>query len=90
MIEMRMRIPTPPGEMLRALAQQCSCARHIFHLMQISMDKSCYGVFGDADMGWYEWLIWIGGKLEISDCAYGSTDVALRDVLARLTERGEL
>jgi len=57
--------------------------RAIFYC--IAIDRDCYvGVAGDGDNGSYEWFIWTDGRLEASNCGYGMTEIALRDVLNRV------
>ncbi len=42
------------------------------------------GVFGDGEMGAYEWFVWKDGKFsETSQMGYGNPAGALRDVLER-------
>ncbi len=55
--------------------------------------ETCCGVFGDGENGTYEWFIRKGrqkildtSNLETSDCGYGSSSVALRDVLVKMEE----
>lgn len=57
--------------------------KQVFHCVWLEGPDSdpkrfqCVGVAGDGDNGCYEIFKWKGGKLECSDCAYGSTSTAL-------------
>ena len=56
-------------------------AKYVYHAIWLWSSDIC-GVFGDGPNGSYEWFIWRGrGKLETSDCGYGSMHIALRDGL---------
>lgn len=56
----------------------------LFYCVWLWGETRC-GVFGDGDNATYEWFLWRGqeGRLETSDCGYGSVSVALRDVLVK-------
>jgi hypothetical protein len=61
-------------------------------LIRLNLDRSWLdsyaGVAGDGDNGTYEWFIHTPrGGLETSDCGYGDTGVALREVLNRIKYR---
>lgn len=53
-------------------------------------------VYGDGDMGWYEWRVLAGGKVQqdtgtegsshIHGRQYGSAEIALRDALVAMSE----
>jgi hypothetical protein len=87
-----------PAVILTAIARadktlKYSAARHIFHCIWFGGMEghwSYCGVFGDGGNAAYEWFIWQEDKLEVSNKGYGDTNIALRDVLNVLTERGRL
>ncbi len=86
-IEVRIQTRIPPGllEMIRSTSHgKYTDFRHIFHCIQTDTDV-WLGVAGDGNNGAYEWFIFhdLGSKrtLETSDCGYGDTAVALREVL---------
>lgn len=57
----------------------------IFHV--VCCYENCYaGVAGDGDNGAYEWFFWDGHRMEISDCGYGCSEWALRDVLTKFVK----
>jgi hypothetical protein len=77
------RANTVPPLLLEALSQtrlNYSYPAHVFHVVWTYSDR-LVGVFGDGDNGSYEWFVWDGKNVTHSDCGYGSTSVALRDVL---------
>jgi len=45
-------------------------------------------VYGESDMGWYEWRVVQDGKVlrDTKDQGYGSPGIALRDALIAVTE----
>jgi len=96
-IELRFQTEVP-AVILTAIARadqtlKYSAARHIFHFLWFggTPDHWSYcGVFGDGGNAAYEWFIWRDDKLEFSQKGYGDTNIALRDVLNLLTERGRL
>lgn len=59
-----------------------STIRSVFSFFHLNTDQYC-GVAGDGGNAAYEWFVYRDGKLEISDCGYGDTMAALRDVLTR-------
>jgi len=74
-----------PDSVLDALSRvRCkySTLCHVFHCIQLFSD-TWVGVAGDGGNGCYEYFIWKGGRLECSDCGYGATEWALRDVLVK-------
>ncbi len=75
----------PPGLLsaLQAKKFRYSTIRSVFYCMSPYADDYCYGVAGDGENGGYEWFVFKKGVLETSDCGYGSTEVALRDVLVK-------
>jgi hypothetical protein len=45
-------------------------------------------VYGDAEMGWYEWRVVTGAGATVRDsrnAGYGCAEIALRDALVELT-----
>lgn len=85
-LTIKIHTPKPSDELLNALANarlNYSTPADLFHLIWLG-DGSYCGVFGDGDNGGYEWFTWDGSKLEHSDVAYGGTEYALRDVLAKV------
>ena len=81
-----------PEDILRALANarlKFSAFEHVFHCIRLDYDK-WIGVAGDGDNGAYEWFIHNGSedgptlpqdRLTHSDCGFGSTDRALKEVI---------
>lgn len=72
-------------DVLKALERRNSTlhytnAKHLYYAFWLWSSDIC-GVFGDGANGSYEWFLWRGGKLETSDCGYGSMHVAMRDGL---------
>lgn len=47
-------------------------------------------VYGDPDMGWYEWRIVADGRVEqdTKEQGYGSAEIALRDALMEASREG--
>lgn len=81
----RFKLPDEPPGLFRALERQSakqeySSFVHIFYCIHLGAGKWC-GVAGDGDNGGYDWFVWCNGELKCSDLGYGSTEVALRDVL---------
>ena len=58
----------------------------IFHCIQLHTDQ-WVGVAGDGANGSYEHFNYTAGVLECSDCGWGSTDVALVEVLTKEVQR---
>jgi hypothetical protein len=58
----------------------------IFHCIHLNTDQ-WVGVAGDGANGSYEYFTFEGGVLECSDCGWGSTDVALLEVLTKEVQR---
>ena len=52
-----------------------------------SMGDRMIQVYGDSDMGWYEWRVVAGGRIErdTKEQGYGSAEIALRDALVEVT-----
>jgi len=83
---------TVPEPILRALAGarlNYSSFEHVFHCIPLGFDR-WIGVAGDGDNGAYEWFVFNGAedgptrlqdKLTHSDCGFGCTDWALKEVL---------
>jgi hypothetical protein len=85
-IEIRLSADVPE-EILRELSRKNAHLRftefkHVFHCINVHYDK-WIGVAGDADNATYEhFMMCINeGQLGCSDVGYGSTCIALRDVL---------
>lgn len=83
-----------PAECMHALARlrdrlHFSTIVHIFHAVWLGSGKNgqrwC-GVAGDGGWGTYEWFYWDGKTLETSDCGYGCTDIALKEIINREVE----
>ncbi|MHB8241779.1 MAG: hypothetical protein ACYDHN_07285 [Solirubrobacteraceae bacterium] len=81
---MKIQPPTDaPAALLLALQRarlHYTAAVDLYHCISVGLDVLC-GVFGEGDNAAYEWFVWREGVLETSDVAYGSPEVALRDVL---------
>ncbi len=74
-----------PAEVLTALARrqgQYTDMRDIFHCIQLDLNH-WVGVAGDGANGSYENFSLRPDKFECSDCGYGDTAIALRDILAK-------
>lgn len=87
-MNIKLHTPNPPLELQSALDKvklKYTDAVTIFHCLRLHGAKYFCGVFGDGDNGAYEWFIWDGAYLETSDVAYGMSEVALRDVLNKVT-----
>ncbi len=81
-----------PVPILTALANArltFSAFEHVFHCIRLDYDK-WIGVAGDGDNGGYEWFIYNGAedgptqpqdRLTHSDCGFGSTDWALKEII---------
>ena len=87
-MEIRIHNSAPPAALLNALERRnaglhYTDAAALYHCLSWWADACC-GVFGDGDNAAYEWFVWQDGKLETSDCAYGSSTVALRDALIQV------
>ena len=65
-----------------ARAWEYSSLVDIFHCIQLGLNW-WVGVVGDGENGGYEWFILHNGECQTSNCGYGCTEVALRDVLAK-------
>lgn len=52
-----------------------------------SMDDSVIEVYGEADMGWYEWRVVEGGRVkrDTKSQGYGSAEICLRDALVEMS-----
>lgn len=61
-----------------------------------AMGDTMIEVYGDGDMGWYEWRVLAGGEVQqdtgtegsthIRGRQYGSAEIALRDALVAMSE----
>lgn len=72
-----------PQALLEALGRvngKYSSIEHVFHAIELWTDD-WIGVAGDGNNGGYEHFRWKDGKLTITDCGYGITEIALRDAL---------
>lgn len=68
-----------PWEESSGEAAEYTAMRHVYYA--IWLDSDCIaGVAGDGDNGSYEWFIY-KGKLKTSDCGFGGTAVALKELL---------
>lgn len=54
----------------------------VFHCVMLDLEH-WIGVAGDGDNGSYEYWILKHGQLSTSDCGYGDSAIALRDVLQK-------
>ena len=54
----------------------------IFHCINLATNQ-WVGVAGDGANGCYEYFSYKDGVLECSDCGWGSTDVALLEILTK-------
>ena len=74
----------PPQAMLLALGEKArteySDIKMLFHVVCLDTFWWC-GVVGDGENAAYEWFVWRQGKLTTSNCGYGCTEVALKEVL---------
>lgn len=52
------------------------------------VDGEFVEVYGEPEMGWYEWRIVVGSRVlrDSRDRGYGAAEVALRDGLIAVTE----
>lgn len=83
---------TVPEPILLALAGarlKYSSFEHVFHCFRTCTDR-WIGVAGDGDNGSYEWFVFNGAddgpsrtqdKLTHSDCGFGGTDWALKEII---------
>lgn len=76
----------PPDELLEVLSKvrfKYTNAEMLYYLLNVGYfgAKIYAGVVGDPDDGGYEWFVWEDGKLTHSDECYGSTKVALLELL---------
>jgi hypothetical protein len=81
-VESQIHDSAPPAALLNALERKNANLRYtdakaVYFCLGL-WGEACCGVFGDGDNAAYEWFVWQDGKLETSDCAYGSSSVALR------------
>ncbi len=58
----------------------------IFHCIELHTDQ-WVGVVGDGANGSYEHFALKNGVLECSDCGWGSTDIALLEILTKEVSR---
>jgi hypothetical protein len=87
-MESQIHDSAPPAALLNALERRNANLRYtdakaVYFCLGL-WGEACCGVFGDGDNAAYEWFVWQDGKLETSDCAYGSSTVALRDALIQV------
>ena len=75
-----------PAEIVAALERKghtdYSDLLTIFHCIQIH-EHVWVGVAGDGGNAAYEWFVWSDKQLTTSNCGYGDTVIALRDVLQK-------
>jgi hypothetical protein len=86
-MEIKIRVEKPPAQLLSALERVRSRYTNsvaIYHYFALGLEGADCGVFGDGDNAAYEWFVWRNSVLETSDVAYGSPEIALRDVLMRV------
>lgn len=84
-MESQIHDSAPPAALLNALERKNANLRYT----DAKAVYFCLGlwerlVVGSSGMAAYEWFVWQDGKLETSDCAYGSSTVALRDALIQV------
>jgi hypothetical protein len=86
-MEIKIRVEKPPAQLLSALERvrlRYTNSVAIYHYFALGLEGADCGVFGDGDNAAYEWFVWRNGVVETSDVAYGSPEIALRDVLAKV------
>lgn len=82
-IKVRPELPDWVFQQLLEHKWSCTDSVSVFHYLCI--DKDCWaGVIGDGDNASYEWFL-INAEFRASDCGYGDSLVAYRDVLKRAT-----
>ena len=59
-----------------------SSVTELLYYFWLEGDDLAAGIFGDSDVGCYEWFIWDGSKLTHSDNAFAGPDVAFRALFA--------
>lgn len=78
------KLPEGLSEALSVRSNRLSYSRlkHLFFVVNTYAGR-CVGVAGDGNNGSYEWFVWDHEKKELqtSDCGFGATSVALREVL---------
>lgn len=82
---LQIRTPSIPEALQLRLARlhlRYTDIRDVFHLVWLDGENFC-GVAGDGGNAAYEWFIFRNNELTTSDCGYGDTAIALRDVLVR-------
>jgi hypothetical protein len=85
---MNVKLHNPPQALLTKLESaklNYSTAKTLFHFVWLN-GGDCCGVFGDGDNGGYEWFAFIRGSFKHTDCGYGCTEAALKDVLNHFVE----
>lgn len=80
--------PQPPQEIFAALEGRVGLYTDfvtVFHCICLSRQNPVHwvGVVGDGENGNYEHFAYLNGRMVCSAAGYGSTDVALRDVLVK-------
>jgi hypothetical protein len=91
MIAIRTRVPDPPLKLLELIEKRSRRLHYtnpsdLFHLVWLDGDNFA-GVFGDGANGSYEFFTFLGQELTTSDAGYGSSGIALREVLVNLGDR---
>lgn len=79
-VKIKSHVPANVLSALKNRVGQYTDMMSVFHCIQLS---ECHwvGVAGDGDNGSYEWFSMRSDRFETSDCGYGMTEIALRDVL---------
>lgn len=90
-IRINTNVPEPLLVALANARTRYSVFKHVFHCIRLDFAK-WIGVVGDGDNAGYEWFIWNGAedgptrtqdRLTHSDCGYGCTDWALKEIINR-------
>lgn len=60
----------------------------VIYTIPVPFSASDIEVYGEADMGWYEWRVVQDGKVlrDTKNLGYGSAGIALRDALVEMTQ----
>jgi hypothetical protein len=59
-----------------------SSVREVIYFIWLPGDDLACGIFGDTEMGCYEWFYWEPPYFGFSDSAYGSAEAALLALLS--------
>lgn len=88
-IRINTNVPEPILLALAGARLKYSAFEHVFHCIYLGHHR-WIGVAGDGNNGGYEWFIYNGAedgptrlqdKLTHSDCGFGSTDWALKEII---------